>query len=87
MNAAGIVLHCDGVAVDDTHYSGSVACAGQWLSLDNGSHEDDGEAKQKNEEITDDFVVHGVVPFENSRFFYKKERLPHFCTTAPVPYD
>lgn len=84
MKAAGIVIDRDGVAVDDAYHSGSVACAGQWLRLDDSGHEDDSEAKQKKEEITDDFVIHFVVPFEN---FYKKERLPHFCTTAPVPYD
>ena len=84
MKAACIVIDCDGVAVDDAHYPCSVARAGKRLRFDDGGHEDDGEAKQKKEEITDDFVVHGVVPFE---IFYKKERLPHFCTTAPVPYD
>ena len=67
MKAACIVIDCDGVAVDDAYYPCSVACAGQRLRFDDGGHEDDGEAKQKKEDITDDFVVHCVVPF---KFFY-----------------
>ena len=69
MKAAGIIIDRDGVAVNDAYYPGSVARAGKRLRLDDGGHEDDGEAKQKKEKITDDFVVHCVVPFENSRFF------------------